>query len=147
MRLMPIMLFGSFTAAIVRTAMPSATASAGSAAGSGQGSLLGDVASASGFGAAALAAVIAIAAAMGLAFLCSMCSSSDAVIAAGLSSAFPMTAILAFLVFGPMLDLKNTLMLAGECRPRFAVRLAATIAVSCAAVMLAASPLILWMGA
>ena len=147
MRLMPIMLFGSFTAAIVRMAMPSATASAGSAAGSGQGSLLGDVASASGFGAAALAAVIAIAAAMGLAFLCSMCSSSDAVIAAGLSSAFPMTAILAFLVFGPMLDLKNTLMLAGECRPRFAVRLAATIAVSCAAVMLAASPLILWMGA
>lgn len=146
MRLMPIMLFGSFTAAIVRTAMPSATA-AGSAAGSGQGSLLGGVTSASGFGAAALAAVIAIAAAMGLAFLCSMCSSSDAVIAAGLSSAFPMTAILAFLVFGPMLDLKNTLMLAGECRPRFAVRLAVTIAVSCAAVMLAASPLILWMGA
>lgn len=152
MRLMPIMLFGSFTAAIVRTAMPSATATTattatGSAAESGQGSLLGDVTSASGFGAAALAAVIAIAAAMGLAFLCSMCSSSDAVIAAGLSSAFPMTAILAFLVFGPMLDLKNTLMLAGECRPRFAVRLAATIAVSCAAVMLAASPLILRMGA
>ena len=39
--------------------------------------------------------------------------------------------MLAFLVFGPMLDLKNTLMLATECRPRFIIRFIATVAAAC----------------
>ena len=76
-------------------------------------------------------AIVLILAAMGLAFLCSLCSTSDAVIAASMIGALPVSAMLAFLVFGPMLDLKNTLMLATECRPRFIIRFIATVAAAC----------------
>ena len=47
------------------------------------------------------------------------------------SPAGGVSAMLAFLVFGPMLDLKNTLMLATECRPRFIIRFIATVAAAC----------------
>lgn len=48
---------------------------------------------------------------MGFAFLLSICSTSDAFIAASFGGLFQPGALLAFLVFGPMVDLKNTLMM------------------------------------
>ena len=59
---------------------------------------------------------------MAMAFLLSLCSSSDAVVARGLSAAFPSGAIMAFLVFGPMFDIKNVLMLSAGFKKRFILR-------------------------
>lgn len=59
---------------------------------------------------------------MAMAFLLSLCSSSDAVVARGLSSAFPSGAIMAFLVFGPMFDIKNVLMFSAGFKWRFILR-------------------------
>jgi Predicted permeases len=56
---------------------------------------------------------------MGLAYLLSLCSTSDAFVAASFNSLFPSTALLAFLVFGPMVDLKSTLMLLSVFRRKF----------------------------
>ncbi|HAK72174.1 MAG TPA: permease, partial [Bifidobacterium sp.] len=39
---------------------------------------------------------------------------------------------LAFLTFGPVLDVKNAMMLGMECKAGFALRLAATVTVICA---------------
>ena len=59
---------------------------------------------------------------MAMAFLLSLCSSSDAVVARGLSAAFPPGAIMAFLVFGPMFDIKNVFMLSAGFKKRFILR-------------------------
>lgn len=48
---------------------------------------------------------------MAAAFVLSLCSSSDAVIARSLASQFPAGAVMGFLIFGPMMDIKNILML------------------------------------
>ncbi|WP_369900187.1 permease [Bacillus manliponensis] len=48
---------------------------------------------------------------MGFAYVLSLCSEADAFIAASFGQIFSAKALTAFLVFGPMLDLKNTLML------------------------------------
>lgn len=74
---------------------------------------------------------IAIPAMMAIAYLSSLCSSSDAVIARSLAASLPMSSVLVFLLFGPMLDLKNTLMLAADCRGKFVLRLTLTIAGVC----------------
>ncbi|HEX6872857.1 MAG TPA: permease [Micromonosporaceae bacterium] len=58
-----------------------------------------------------------------LAVLLSICSEADAFVAASLSQ-FSLTARLAFLVVGPMVDLKLFAMQAGTFGPRFAVRFA-----------------------
>jgi len=50
--------------------------------------------------------VLAIAALIGLAFIISICANVDAFFALSLSSIFPTSAIVAFLVFGPMIDIK-----------------------------------------
>lgn len=60
-----------------------------------------------------------------LAVLLSICSEADAFVAASLSQ-FSLTARLAFLVVGPMIDLKLFAMQAGSFGPRFAVRFAPT---------------------
>lgn len=60
---------------------------------------------------------------MALAFLLSLCSSSDAVIARSLASNFPLGAVMGFLVFGPMIDIKNVIMLSGGFSKRFVVSL------------------------
>jgi uncharacterized membrane protein YraQ (UPF0718 family) len=73
--------------------------------------------------------VISIALMMGLAFLSSLCSSSDAVIARGFATIFPVPALLGFLVFGPIMDVKNVLMLSSMFSRRFVVRLAVTSAI------------------
>ncbi|MFC4775195.1 permease [Paenibacillus sp. GCM10023252] len=56
---------------------------------------------------------------MGLAYTMSLCSEADAFIAASFRSTFSTGALSAFLVFGPMLDIKNTMMLLGAFRVKF----------------------------
>lgn len=56
---------------------------------------------------------------MGLAYLLSLCSEADAFIAASFSHLFPTAALLGFLIYGPMLDLKNTIMLFATFKARF----------------------------
>lgn len=74
---------------------------------------------------------IAIPVMMAIAYASSLCSSSDAVIARSLATSLPMSSVLVFLLFGPMLDLKNTLMLVEDCRGKFVWRLTLTIAFAC----------------
>lgn len=67
---------------------------------------------------------------MGMAYLLSLCSEADAFIAASFRNTFPMTALLGFLVYGPMLDLKNTLIMMGVFRIRFVIVLVALISLT-----------------
>jgi uncharacterized membrane protein YraQ (UPF0718 family) len=53
-----------------------------------------------------------------LAFVLSVCSTADAFLALAFTNLFPPAAILAFLVFGPMSDIKSTLMLFSVFRRR-----------------------------
>ncbi|CAM3448885.1 permease [Paenibacillus lupini] len=61
---------------------------------------------------------------MGLAFLLSICSTSDAFIAASFGGMFDRGPLLAFLVFGPMIDLKNLLMMLSAFRTRIVLSIA-----------------------
>ncbi|MDT8862189.1 permease [Alkalihalobacillus sp. MEB130] len=56
---------------------------------------------------------------MGLAYLLSLCSEADAFIAASFRHLFPQTSLLGFLIYGPMLDLKNTIMMMAVFKIRF----------------------------
>ncbi|MGH1257372.1 MULTISPECIES: permease [Bacillus] len=56
---------------------------------------------------------------MGLGYVLSICSAADAFIAASFGHVFSVKALLAFLVFGPMLDMKNTLMLFAYFQKKF----------------------------
>ena len=56
---------------------------------------------------------------MGLGYILSLCSGSDAFIAASFSSTFPLKSILAFLIFGAMIDLKNSFMMFAYFKRRF----------------------------
>jgi hypothetical protein len=67
---------------------------------------------------------------MGLAFTMSLCSEADAFIASSFRSSFSMGSISAFLVFGPMIDIKNTLMLLGTFKSKFVIVLIALVSVS-----------------
>jgi uncharacterized membrane protein YraQ (UPF0718 family) len=60
---------------------------------------------------------------MGLAYLLSLCSEADAFIAASFRHTFTVPSLLAFLVYGPMIDLKNTLMLWGAFKARYVIYL------------------------
>jgi uncharacterized membrane protein YraQ (UPF0718 family) len=77
--------------------------------------------------------VLSIAALAALAVVLSICSEADAFVAASLTQ-FSLTARLAFLVVGPMVDLKLFAMQAGAFGRAFAVRFApATFVVAVAA--------------
>ncbi|MEN6388989.1 MAG: permease [Syntrophomonas sp.] len=56
---------------------------------------------------------------VGFAFAVSVCSSADAFIAASFAASFSPGALLAFMVMGPMVDIKNTLMLFKAFKSRF----------------------------
>ncbi|WP_248925885.1 permease [Paenibacillus hamazuiensis] len=58
---------------------------------------------------------------MGFAYVLSLCSTSDAFVATSFLSTFSAGSLLTFLVFGPMLDLKSTLMLLSAFKTRFVV--------------------------
>lgn len=62
-----------------------------------------------------------------LAFIMSLCSEADAFIASSFRSTFSTGALSAFLVFGPMVDIKQTLMLLGAFKTKFVVVLIALI--------------------
>ena len=74
--------------------------------------------------------ILAIIIMMVLAFVLSLCSEADAFIAATFANQFPPTALMAFMVFGPMIDIKNTLMLAGSFKRAFVIRLVTIITVT-----------------
>lgn len=62
------------------------------------------------------------------AYLLSICSTSDAFIASSFSGIFQQGPLLAFLVFGPMVDFKNTLMMLSTFRVKFVLTLIALTA-------------------
>ncbi|KAB2334816.1 permease [Cytobacillus depressus] len=98
------LIMGAFLAAVVQTYMP---AKALLEAGNGP--------------------VSSIIVMMGLAYVLSLCSEADAFIGASFSSIFPTPSILAFLIFGPMIDLKNTLMMLSVFRFKFVMTVLALI--------------------
>ncbi|MGM7721755.1 permease [Metabacillus sp. Hm71] len=65
---------------------------------------------------------------MGLAYVLSLCSEADAFIGASFSSIFPTSSILGFLIFGPMIDLKNTLMMLSVFRFKFVMSVLGLVA-------------------
>lgn len=66
---------------------------------------------------------------MFLAFTMSLCSEADAFIASSFRSTFSIGSLSAFLVYGPMIDIKNTLMLLGSFRTKFVIVLIALVSV------------------
>ncbi|RTE11048.1 permease [Paenibacillus whitsoniae] len=56
---------------------------------------------------------------MGFAYILSLCSTSDAFVASSFQTSFTSGSLLTFLVFGPMLDFKSTLMLLSVFKTRF----------------------------
>jgi hypothetical protein len=67
--------------------------------------------------------VISVWAMQGLAFILSVCSTVDAFLALAFTGTFTTGSILAFLTFGPMVDIKSTLMFAGVFKGRVVVYL------------------------
>ncbi len=65
---------------------------------------------------------------MGMAYIFSLCSEADAFIAASFAGTFTSSSLLAFLIFGPMVDLKSTLMLLSTFRFSFVCKLIAIVA-------------------
>ena len=63
--------------------------------------------------------ILAIILLMFLAFILSLCSEADAFIGASLLSSFGLAPVLAFLVIGPILDIKNLLMMKNSFKTRF----------------------------
>ena len=64
-----------------------------------------------------------------LAFYFSICSTSDAIIGKSLSTLFPMSSVMGFLILGPMLDIKNVYILKQYMPTSFILRLGITILV------------------
>jgi len=75
------------------------------------------------------------------AFILSLCSSADAFVARSLFAPASYPAALMFLMLGPMIDLKNSILLLRFIKPARLLAFIAIIALVCAAVALAASPL------
>jgi uncharacterized membrane protein YraQ (UPF0718 family) len=67
---------------------------------------------------------------MGFAYILSICSTSDAFIAASFSTTFTAGSLLTFLTFGPMLDLKGTLMLLTVFNGKFVLKLSLLIVIT-----------------
>jgi hypothetical protein len=65
------------------------------------------------------------------AFFISVCSAADAFIAASFATSFSPGSLVAFMVFGPMIDLKNTFMLLSAFRTRFVLWLIILISSLC----------------
>ncbi|WP_261807978.1 permease [Paenibacillus sp. N3.4] len=67
---------------------------------------------------------------MGFAYVLSLCSTSDAFVASSFQTSFTSGSLLTFLVFGPMLDFKSTLMLLSVFKSKFVLMLSLLIAVT-----------------
>lgn len=66
---------------------------------------------------------------MALAFILSLCSEADAFIASSFRTTFSTGSIVAFLVFGPMLDIKNLLMMLGTFRKSLVFMIISTVSI------------------
>lgn len=66
--------------------------------------------------------LVAILMMMLLAFILSLCSEADAFIGASLLSSFGVAPVLAFLLIGPMVDIKNILMMSKAFKTRFIIQ-------------------------
>lgn len=73
--------------------------------------------------------VLAPAVMMAFAFVLSLCSEADAFVAASFGSTFTTGSILAFLVYGPMLDLKGTFLLFAYFRTKFVLTFMAVVTI------------------
>lgn len=71
--------------------------------------------------------LLSVAGMMFFAFAISVCSTADAFIAASFAGSFTFGSLVAFLVYGPMIDLKNVMMLLGSFKPRFVAFLVAAV--------------------
>lgn len=83
--------------------------------------------------------VIAILLMMGFAFLLSLCSEADAFIGASLLSLFGTGPIIAFLLFGPIIDMKNLLMMKHYFKTKFIIRYVLAISVLVVAISMGVS--------
>ncbi len=66
--------------------------------------------------------ITAILVMMLLAFILSLCSEADAFISASLLSTFGIAPVMAFLLIGPMIDIKNLMMMVNSFKTRFIVQ-------------------------
>lgn len=83
--------------------------------------------------------VLSVVALMALAYCLSLCSEADAFIARTFVGQFTGGSILAFLVLGPMLDIKATLLLSGTFTGQFVQRLAVAVTLAVLALGLLAN--------
>lgn len=75
--------------------------------------------------------IVSIGVMMVFAFFISVCSAADAFIASSFNTSFSLGSLVAFMVFGPMIDLKNLLMLLHTFRMRFVFSLTVIIIILC----------------
>lgn len=68
---------------------------------------------------------------MTMAFILSLCSEADAFIARTFLGQFTTGSIVGFLIYGPMIDIKNTMMLSGVMRGKFLIKFIALITGVC----------------
>lgn len=102
----PFLIIGAFMTALLKAAVPQEFFN--TASGSAAGALLSM---------------------MLFAFIFSACSTSDAFIARSFLNRFPLGSIFGFLVFGPMMDIKNLFMLLSLFKKRFVIELTLIITV------------------
>ncbi|WP_110113496.1 permease [Bacillus sp. CGMCC 1.16541] len=65
--------------------------------------------------------IVAPAVMMAFAYVLSLCSEADAFVASSFAHTFNASSLLAFLVYGPMIDLKNTIMMMAFFKKRFVI--------------------------
>jgi hypothetical protein len=76
------------------------------------------------------------------AYILSLCSSADAFVARSLFAPSSYFAVLAFLILGPMIDLKNTVLLSRFVKPRLLAAFVALAFIAVGVLVFAASPLL-----
>jgi len=83
--------------------------------------------------------IVSILVMMLLAFVLSLCSEADAFIASTFMLQFSSASVLAFLITGPMIDIKNTMMMLGAFKRKFVVKVISVILIVCFVIALIAS--------
>lgn len=66
---------------------------------------------------------------MGFAFILSLCSEADAFIGTSMKSMFGLTPVIGFLVYGPMVDIKNLMMMSHHFTRKFMLKLIGLVTV------------------
>ncbi len=74
-------------------------------------------------------AVLSLLSMMLAAFFLSICSTSDAFVARAFANTIPISAVMGFMVLGPMLDLKNLMLLTGNFKRNFVIQFVVTVSV------------------